>query len=706
MEALECGAASLSMVLSYHGAWLPLEKLRELCGVSRDGSKASNILKAARSLGMEAKGYRKSPEKVFEDADYPAIVHWNMNHFLVLEGKKGQKVYINDPASGQREVTLEEFDKSFSGVILHFKKEDHFEPVGKAPSLWLALIKRLQAYKSVVLYLFILSFMLLVPGLLIPLFSKIFIDQIMIQGMTSWGKTLLLCMVITAILNMLLTSLQQKCLLRFKTKLSLRESGQLLLHMLMLPLRFYSQRFPGEVGQRVAFPQQIAMLLSGKISVSFFALILMVFYGVVMWQYSPLLTLICIFTVMFNTSLSEYFAKVRGRSTEEMMMNQGKLMGTSMGGVQMIETIKATASENDLFSKWAGYHAKVLQAEQKMSYLANIMAVLPVTVDKFLNLAVLALGSMMIINGDMTIGNLIAFQLLVASFLLPVNQLIALGPEVQELTGTMNKVDDIFKYELDDDSKKALSDQPVSSDTTKLKGDVMLDSISFGYSPLEEPLIKDFSMNVPAGKTVAFVGPSGSGKSTMSALIAGLQNPSEGAVLLDGVNRGELHRVVVTSSVTMVTQTIFLFEGTIRDNLTMWDPTIPEEDIVRACKDACIHDVITERDEGYSAVIREGGANFSGGQCQRLEIAKALALNPSVLILDEATSALDPVVEKRIMDNIKARGCTCVIVAHRLSTIRDAEEIIVLDTGSVVERGSHSELLSLDGAYSKLVAEI
>jgi NHLM bacteriocin system ABC transporter peptidase/ATP-binding protein len=702
MEAVECGAAALAIILAHFGRWVPLEQLRIACGVSRDGSKASNMVKAARTFGLVAKGLKKEPP-MLRTLKPPMIIHWNFNHFLVLEGFRKGRVQLNDPSSGPMTVSEEELDQAFTGVVLTFEPGPDFKRGGDPPRLITALRKRLVSTGGALAFVILAGLALVLPGLVGPVFSKVFIDSVLLEGRRDWLVPLLLGMGLSALVTGLLTWLQQAYLLRLETKMALSSSSRFLWHVLLLPMEFFSQRFHGEISSRVGINDRVAQLLSRDLATNFVGALMIAFFAALMIQYDPVLTFTGIAVVSLNVAALRFVSRKRVDRSRRLLQEKGKLNGTAMGGLQMIETVKATGGEADLFARWAGYQAKVVNTRQELERYSQILDAVPPLLASLNSAIVLGVGGLRVMNGLLSLGGLVAFQALMASFVGPVNRLVSLGGRLQGVEGDMARLDDVLRYPTDEKAN-AGGDRPPADFPVKLSGQLELRGVSFGYSRLDPPLIQDFDLTLRPGARVALVGGSGSGKSTISKLVTGIFQPWEGEILFDGLRREEVPASVMTNTLGFVDQSIFLFDGTVRENLTLWDATVPLAEVVAAAKDACIHEDVAARPGGYDSRSDEGGANWSGGQRQRLEIARSLVTGPTLLVLDEATSALDPTTESLIDENLRRRGCTCLIVAHRLSTIRDADEIIVLHKGKVAQRGTHDELKAIPGPYAQLIS--
>ncbi|MEE0110720.1 MAG: NHLP family bacteriocin export ABC transporter peptidase/permease/ATPase subunit [Oscillospiraceae bacterium] len=699
MEATECGAASLAMVLGYYGCFIPLEQMRIETGVSRDGCNARNILKAARKFGMTCKGYTKSVEALAKIRT-PAIIHWNFNHFVVFEGFKGGCPYINDPAVGRRKLTLEELDDAFTGIVLSFKPGDGFQKRKRTSSLYGFIRERLRGQGVAVAALVAAGLLLVAPGLITPVFSQIFIDNILLGGSSDWLGALLIAMAATILFQCLFTWYRGIVLIKLQSKMALVSAYKFLYRLFRLPVSFFDQRYAGDLSQRVVNNNNVSDFLAGELAETALNTFVACFYLILMLIYSPALTVIGVAGVGINLLASHIISKRVSTLSVKAQQDSGKMVGAFYSGLFITSTLKASGAENEYVSRILGHYARNARTEQKLGKAQEILSATPQAISSTAGILVLMAGGTLVINGALTAGMLVAFNQLLSSFTAPINELVGFFNKIQTLKADMSRVEDIQKYEM---APQFLQETFHPMDE-KLSGDVQLKDISFGYSLLAGPLIKDFSFHVRPGRSVALVGASGCGKSTVAKIISSLYDPWEGEILVDGIPLRQVPPEIISASIATVSQSITIFTGTIRDNLTLWNKSIMEQDIVNAAKDACIHDTITRLPGAYDFKLTEEGQNLSGGQRQRLEIARALVLNPSILVMDEATSALDPIVEKKIMDNIKRRGCTCIIVAHRLSTIRDCDEILVMQKGQIVQRGTHEELRDQEGLYRLLIS--
>ena len=702
MEALECGAASLAMILAYYGKWVPLEQVRLDCGVSRDGSNAKNVLIAARSYGLEAQGYRCEVDALRDSMTYPCIIHWNFNHFVVLDGFKGNYACINDPARGEVRVSKEEFDESFTGVCLQFSPGPDFQPGGKRRSTLDFARRRLAGAGPAVAFVMLSTVIGYLFGIINPIFSRFFMDRLLTGENRDLLMPFLAMLAALALAQVAVAWAQAIYSRKIDGKMAIVGSSTFMWKVLRLPMEFFSQRLSGDILQRQTTNATIAGTLVNTFAPLLLNTVMMVFYLVVMLRYSVMLTIVGLSTIVINLFLSRFISEKRVNITRVQMRDSGKLSSATVSGIQMVETIKSSGAENGYFQKWAGYQASVNAASVKFARLNEYYGLIPSLVSSLANAAVIVLGVWLAMRGQFTVGMITAFQGFLSSFMSPANTLIAAGQTIQEMRTEMERVEDVMEYPTD----PVFSDEPLSEekDYSKLSGSVELRDVSFGYAPLGEPLIEHFSMSMKPGSRVAFVGASGCGKSTLSKLISGLYRPWSGEILFDGKHIGEIDRSVFTGSVAVVDQDIVLFEDTIANNIKMWHESIEDFEMILAARDAQIYDDIMAREGGFYGRLTEGGRDLSGGQRQRLEIARVLAQDPSIIIMDEATSALDAKTEYELVKAVKDRGITCIVIAHRLSTIRDCDEIIVLDHGHVVERGTHDELYARGGVYAELIS--
>ncbi|MFD7293918.1 NHLP family bacteriocin export ABC transporter peptidase/permease/ATPase subunit [Streptomyces sp. NPDC059897] len=704
MEAVECGAAALAMILAHHGRHVPLEELRIACGVSRDGSRASNLLKAARSYGMTAKGMQMEPAALAE-VQGPAILFWEFNHYVVYDGmgrRFGRRgVHINDPDKGRRFVPMEDFDTSFTGVVLVLEPSDDFRTGGRKPGIMTALPARLRGTTGTMLVALLASLLLVGVGAAVPALSKTYIDLFLIGDQTSLLGALFASMGAMVALTAVLTWLQQANLLRGRIISSTLSSARFFGHLLRLPVTFFSQRSPADLVQRLQSNDAVAETLARDLTAAGVDGIVVLLYAALLYTYDPQLTGIGVGIALLNVVAMRVVVKLRATGTQKLRADTARLTNTSYTGLQLIETMKATGGENGYFRRWAGQHATTLEEQQKLGVPSAWLGIVAPTLATLNSALILWIGGMRAVEGHLSVGLLVAFQALVTRFTAPLTRLNGVAGRIQDFAADVARLKDVENFPVD--QLYARPEQVQS--TRRLRGHIELDGITFGYSPLDKPLLSGFSLTVGPGQQVALVGGSGSGKSTVSRLISGLYAPWEGVIRIDDRRLDDIPRGALAASVSFVDQDVFLFEGTVRDNVALWDPSISDEAVEEALRDACLYDVVARRPGGVRGRVEQDGRNFSGGQRQRLEIARALVRRPSILVLDEVTSALDAETEQTVMDNIRRRGCACVVIAHRLSTVRDSDEIVVLDHGQVVERGRHEHLVRAGGPYAELVKE-
>ena len=707
LETSECGAACLGILLAYHGRWEPIEKLRAACGVSRDGTSAADIVRAARKFDLEVTGWRREVSQL-RDLALPAILFWEFNHFVVLEGIDKGRYFLNDPADGRRAVGEETFDGSFTGIVLTAKPGPNFRRGGSPPGVARALRPWLRDVKSPLAFIAACGILLALPGLFLPVLLSIFVDYVLSEAESAWGTLLVAAAAATGVLVYLLTWLQQHASRRLAVRLSVVHAERMLAHLFRLPIEFFAHRYAGDLTARVQLINEVAGGSSRHFVGIMVELVMSALFLVLIFLYDPLLAAGIGALAIASLALMRILSRLRSDENRQLRREQALLFGTGSSVLRDIDSLHATATEDDFFAWWAGYQARELVARQRFAGIGYVIASLPRLFLVLGSVTVLGLGGWRVMTGDMTIGMLMGFYVVSGNFLQPIGRFVQFADTLQFLEADLQRIDDILAAPEDPTLASASASESGRVATLggrlRLAGRIELRNVTFGYQRNRPPLIEDFSLAVESGQRVALVGPTGSGKTTLLKLVSGEYTPWSGEILFDGVPRAEIPREILTRSVSIVDQQIFLFAASVRDNLTMWNPMAPDEQVVAAAQDALIHGEIMSRATGYDTKVEEGGTNFSGGQRQRMEIARGLVDNPSVLFLDEATSTLDTVSEMRIDDSLRRRGCTCLIVAHRLSTIRDCDQIVVLDNGRQAQSGTHEQLLAeKQGLYHQLI---
>ena len=699
LEALECGAASLAMVMAYYGKWVALEQVRVDCGVSRNGSNAKNILRAAQKYGFKTKGYAYSTQKLREKGKFPAIIHWGGGHFVVLNGFRGNKAIINDPAKGVVKIDLKTFDKIFTGIYLEIIPDEGFEPGGKRKSIFTFARKRLKGAAPLIAFFAITTIVFYLIGIINPVVNQVFVDYLLGGNNPDWLLPFIFIFAGIGILQVIVTLVQSLYQYKIRGKLDLIGSATYMWRILRMPIEFFSQRMVGDLQSRQSENASIAETLVNVLAPLLFNTIMLVFYLAVMISKSLILTLVGVVTVVLNAFVSFYISKLRVNITRVQSRDRARLNGLTTKGIEMIETIKSNGAEASYFSTWSEAQDSVVAQRVKIAKTNAIIGLIPAFVSMIANYSILILGVYYTMKGEFTVGSILAFQGLLSSFMAPAMTIITSGQTLQEMRTSMERVDDVLEYPLDPNVTRQIPMEEIA----KIRGNLVLKNVTFGYSRLDTPVLSDFSLEIKQGQKVAIVGSTGSGKSTLSKLISGLYSPWSGDIIFNGKKIEEIDHEIFTSSIAVVDQDITLYEDTISNNIKMWDQTIEDYEVIMACNDAQIHKAIMAREGKYNAPVLEGGKNFSGGEKQRIEIARSLAADPSIIILDEATSALDAKTEHEVVKAIKARGITTIVIAHRLSTIRDADLIVVLERGHIVEQGTHDELMTLKGPYYNLV---
>ena len=699
MEAAECGAASLAMVLAYYGRWVPLEKMRVDCGISRDGSSALNLIKAARLHGMDARGGRVDLDAL-KEMPLPCILHWGYNHFVVLTGCKGGRFRLNDPACGRVNLSREEVEHYYTGVAMVFEPGENFVKEGHPASVASFVRRRLANAKEALFFTMLTGLLLTVSTIALPIFSQIFIDDILSGQKPEWVLPFFLLVGGCILYKFVIELLQGSYAFRLMLQLGIEANSQFLWHSLRLPMRFFSQRHVGDIISRMYGAENIPKTLVHHLAPILVNLILLSVYLIFMLVYSKPLSLIAIGASLLNLLVIRLITRKQMDLSRVMERENGVLSGITMSSIRGIETIKAAGAEEGFFQRWANQYLLAVHARSKSALTNTTLGAIPELVTLLANSLILVVGVYYIMQGDLTIGMLMAFQGFVGSFMEPAHELLASMQGLMNMRIQMERMEDVYRTEPD---VVSTLDDERDTEAGKLMGKVELQHVTFGYTPMCPPLLEDFNLSIEPGRSVALVGASGCGKSTLAKLVSGLYDPWEGCILYDGKERKDINRSVFVNSVAVIDQDVVLFDGTVADNVKMWDESIEDFSMILACNDVQMHEEIAARPRAYDTPVSENGKNFSGGQRQRLEIAAALAKEPTVVIMDEATSALDADTEQKVMQSVRNLGVSLIVIAHRLSTIRDCDEIIVLDEGHVLERGTHQQLMEQKGRYYELM---
>jgi ABC-type bacteriocin/lantibiotic exporter with double-glycine peptidase domain len=700
-EAVECGAASLKIVLGYLGKVMPLADLRERCGISRDGVTAVQLKKAALSLGLEVKAFRCSAKHLLDKGQFPCILFWNFNHFLVLEGFSKDKAYLSDPASGRRSVDWEEFQTSFTGVVLELRPGEGFSSGGSEPGLYRWVPALIAPYRSLLPWLALVSLAGSLPELFIAGATSQFIDGFLTNGRQNIAIPVIWITAIAVVVLVALLNLQKLLLRSLGNLLLKRISSLLYISLFSLPYRYFVQRMRGEVATRLILPFSLVQLsVTGVIDfgLSLGSGLLALIVGLLI---SPWLALLTVAIAGGNTALTLWIRELRKGDNYKLAMIQGKAGGIGMYVIQCIESIKASGLENEAFMQWSASFNEGLAELQKQSLASSLVGLMGTTSGFLLRCSVIMLGGLLIITGQITLGELMAFQFLMGMIQAPLQQLSLLSSQLQQLDGQVGRTNDVIDTDVDP-SVRSFQVAAAAGPSRQLHGELELRDLGFQFSSTTPMLFGGLNLKLGAGQHLAIVGGSGSGKSTLLRLLAGLYHPSQGSVLYDGRDWLDWDDPTLRASIALVSQDVFLFPATLEENLSLWDPRYTTSQAIEALEQAGLLDDLG----GAGALSRhlgEAGANLSGGQRQRVEIARALLRQPSLLLMDEATSALDDRRERQIMASVKQSPRTLVTVAHRMHAAQISDWVLVLDQGQLIEQGHPRDLAGSDGPYRRLL---
>ena len=699
MENVECGAASLAMIMRYYGKnSLSLEQLRLDCHVSRDGVTAKGIKDASEKYGLKCRVLKADPDNI-KTLSMPVIIHWNMSHFVVLTGFWGNNYYLNDPALGRTKVSRDEFNDSFTGIVMSFEKTDKFKAEGKNREKNFTDIKIRPFIPALILISF-LGAIITLMGMIIPYFNSTYIDRMILETDLSGFTTFIFALLSVIFLRFFAAVIKEKATYETERNMNISLSIGFMEKMLALPIFYFMQRTPGELANRQLGSFETAQLVCKNMSPIFFQAVLVIVYCAAAFKYNINIAFIGIAAVLLNVLISYISSEKMVDVSAAGKKNTGLFYGAVASAIDMIETIKSCACEDAVFNRLMGTAALGMQPRISREKIKLYSSAAFETVNFSVSAAILITGISLVLRGELTIGATVGLMGVFSAFLVPIGAFINSVSAIFDLKSIIERTDDTMRY-----SNENIFLPADEAQVKKMGGDIEVKNVSFAYGGSTKNAVSNISFKIEKGKSVALTGASGGGKSTAAKLIAGLFTETEGHIYYGDAEKKDIHKKEFYSNIAVVSQSVTLYEGTVFDNIAMWDKSVEYEDVVNACKTACIHKEIASRRGAYYEKTAEGGANFSGGQRQRFEIARALVRKPEILILDEATSALDANTEAEIMKNITSLGITLIIIAHRLNTVRNCDEILVFKDGEIAERGTHDSLSKQNGLYAQLIKE-